>query len=92
MKNVIIFIFVLLITVFSIAGIVQAQNNIDENTISEIQVIEVTVQEGDSLWSIAKPYYDGEEDYRKYLSEIKELNNMDGAVIYPGQTLIIPLS
>lgn len=46
-----------------------------------------TVQQGDTLWRIAKQYVDG--DPREFIYQVKKLNNI-GTVIRPGQELKIP--
>ncbi|ASJ54145.1 peptidoglycan-binding protein LysM [Brevibacillus formosus] len=56
----------------------------------EAQGIEVTVQSGDSLWSLAVRYSDQHTDVRDYIIEIKEANGLESNRIYPGQTLIMP--
>lgn len=53
--------------------------------------ITIVVNEGDTLWNIAKPYYDGKADYRNLISTIKEINEINECVIYPGQEILIPL-
>lgn len=47
---------------------------------------------GESLWSIAAKYYnENNVDLRKIIYKIKKINNIDSAVINPGNILIIPL-
>lgn len=77
------------ITVFAISGIVIAK---EQSVTSEDETahVEITVKEGDTLWNIAKPYYDGKSDYRKFIYEIRKLNDLEEGVIYPGQVIIIP--
>ncbi|TKI55164.1 LysM peptidoglycan-binding domain-containing protein [Brevibacillus antibioticus] len=56
----------------------------------EPQGLEVIVQTGDSLWSLAVRHSDQHIDVRDYIIEIKEANGLDSNRIYPGQTLIMP--
>ncbi len=51
--------------------------------------IAVTVSAGDSLWSIVSKMYP-DENIRKIVDEIKEINNLDGSCITVGDSLIIP--
>lgn len=54
--------------------------------------MEVTVQPGDSLWTIAVAYQgDSTKDVRDLVYQIQKWNNLDGAIIHPGQTIEIPL-
>ncbi|MBD3363000.1 LysM peptidoglycan-binding domain-containing protein [Candidatus Dojkabacteria bacterium] len=46
------------------------------------------VQEGDTLWDIAKQYYG--DQHALYYTAIMQENNLDTNVIQPGQTLTIP--
>ena len=50
------------------------------------------IKKGESLWSIAAKYHNPNSvDLRKIIYEIKNLNNIDSAVITPGEKIIIPL-
>lgn len=57
---------------------------------TNINCIKVTVDEGDTLWKIAKEYKNENEDIRKVIYEIRKINKLDSAVIVPGQILLIP--
>ena len=47
----------------------------------------VLVQEGDTLWGIAKDAVGEKVDVRQSIREIITENNLDGANIHPGMTL-----
>jgi nucleoid-associated protein YgaU len=49
----------------------------------------VVVRPGDTLWSIAASL-DGDGDVRAVIDDIQELNGLNGAVLVPGQTLLLP--
>jgi hypothetical protein len=49
----------------------------------------VVVQPGDTLWSIATSLV-GDGDVRAVVDEIQELNGLNGGVLVPGQTLLLP--
>ena len=52
----------------------------------------VTVQSGDTLWSIAAKHSTQQQDIRHLIAAIKQTNSIDQSVqIYPGQTLQIPV-
>lgn len=46
------------------------------------------VQKGDTLWDIARRTFDGNINQGIYI--IRNLNNLETSVIYPGQRLIVP--
>lgn len=49
----------------------------------------VNVRQGDTLWSIANQY-NKNEDIRKYIYEVKKINNLTSNVIYAGTQLKLP--
>ena len=53
-------------------------------------VITITVNDGDTLWAIAKKHNNSNKDIRKVVYEIEQANNIKKCIIYPGQQLIIP--
>lgn len=56
-------------------------------------VKEVTVREGDSIWKLAIRYQEtAKMDVTELVQAIKEVNDLKSVVIYPGQTLVIPLA
>jgi LysM repeat protein len=71
---------ILLAVGFSMGKLAKADYKPTETTTETI-----TVHSGDTLWSIAETYAEG--DVRAYISRIKKLNNIDSALIYPGQQL-----
>lgn len=59
------------------------------------KTIQMTVGNGDTLWQIASnvnaEYYQDRKDPRELVYEISSYNQLDSAMIYPGQELEIPL-
>ncbi len=49
----------------------------------------VIVQAGDTLWSVARRVAP-QVDTRAVVAEIASLNKLSGAVVYPGERLIVP--
>ncbi|EYE88207.1 hypothetical protein Q428_09250 [Fervidicella metallireducens AeB] len=79
-----IFIIISLIFVLVLPFSLKASGNANNNC------IKVTVNQGDTLWKIAKEHKRENEDVRKLIYEIRKINKLDSAVIVPGQTLLIP--
>lgn len=51
----------------------------------------ITVEEGDSLWSIAEEYMTEEyESHQEYISEVKQINNLTSSTIVTGTNLLVP--
>lgn len=48
------------------------------------------VAAGETLWQIASVFAPAGSDLRRTVGEIVELNRLDDATIYPGQTIQIP--
>lgn len=51
---------------------------------------EITVQEGDTLWDIAKEWYGStEDDIRTYMYNVAQMNHLRGDQVKAGQLLLI---
>lgn len=48
-----------------------------------------TVQSGDTLWAISRGYCPDNVDRREWIDAVLELNELQDAIIHPGQTLIV---
>lgn len=57
----------------------------------EGEIKEIMVEKGDTLWSIAQRFYPKEDDIRKYIFHMKQINQLDGALLVPGQRLKLVL-
>ncbi|WNC12425.1 LysM peptidoglycan-binding domain-containing protein [Brevibacillus brevis] len=58
-----------------------------------LPVKEVTVRAGDSIWKLAVRYQEeAQMDVKELVAAIQEVNDLDSVVIYPGQTLRIPVA
>lgn len=54
-----------------------------------VQAEQVTVTQGDTLWSIASAAQT-ETDVQQLITQIAELNDLDSAQLEPGQVLFVP--
>ena len=68
-------------------------NNFDNDIMTQpnIEIDKVIVQNGDTLWNLAKRYYGENTDLREVIYEIRKINNMNNSDIRPGQKIKIPL-
>ncbi len=88
--------FRLLKNIVIILAIIFFCSNIIFNSINTVnagnseEFIIVMVNEGDTLWSIAKKYNFNNEDIRKVIYNIEQVNNIEKSIIYPGQQLKVP--
>ena len=55
-----------------------------------LSTVEYVVDAGDSLWSIAASHADAGDDLRAFIADIKDLSQLSGSTIYPGQVLQLP--
>jgi len=73
----------LIITLAILAGVIFLSQKPEPQA---IPVYIHTVQNGETLWDIARQY---PGDPRKTVYEIREMNDLESAIIYPGQKLIV---
>lgn len=62
-------------------------NNKDESEF----VMEIKIEQGDTLWHLAEKYNYDNIDTSKFISKIQETNNIEGSVIKAGDVLRIPV-
>ncbi|HHW54327.1 MAG: LysM peptidoglycan-binding domain-containing protein [bacterium] len=80
--------FILLTGLFIKNGLTGASNK--QDTMVDETVV-VVVKPGDTLWSIAREHMGQEGDPRRLIYEIGRLNGLQSSLIYPGQTLLLPV-
>jgi len=62
-----------------------------EGKMSEVEYKPVYIKEGDTLWSISKEYLIDDMDIRQYIDEVIRYNNLESAMIKPGQVILMPI-
>ena len=69
------------------------RSDVSANNDSVIRYQTVEIQKGDTLWSVAKEYYEEPcGDIRDYIDQIKECNNLDSSDrITEGCYLCVPV-
>ena len=82
--------FMMLVVVLSLV-IAHSAFSKPDNISGEYSVVSVTVQPGDTLWTIAKEYKPAGADLRAYVYEIAENNGVEDCNIIPGQVLFVPI-
>jgi len=55
------------------------------------EYVNYTVNAGDSLWSIAELYNIHDKDTREVIYDIRQVNGLATSMIYPGQTIQVPI-
>lgn len=88
-KRFIVFISMLLTVIYlCILTPVLCFDNFNNNKLKNIKYIELTVQEGQTLWEISKNFINDSVDIRDYIEVIKKINNIsDLSYIIPGQKI-----
>jgi cell division protein YceG involved in septum cleavage len=78
----------ILITVFCLGSVFGAG---EVSGATEKQYVTITVEPGDTLWTIAETYSDENVDVRQYAYRIARFNGISDSTVYAGEELIIPL-
>ena len=81
------FVLIMLFAVTSLFNTMLGLN--DALGLTKQEYIEVNINSGDTLWTIAEQYMPSDMDIRKAVHIIKNVNEIDSQ-LQPGQTILIP--
>ena len=77
---------------FLFAALIVGFHEYNSQEVKPVRFTAVTVERGDSVWSIAAKHSTHSQDIRHVIAVMKEVNNLNRSVdIYPGQTLRVPV-
>lgn len=63
----------------------------DNTIVGTYTITSVQIEEGDSLWSIAKEHYSDEfYSLTAFISEIKRMNGLTSDTVYAGSYILVP--
>lgn len=65
-------------------------NQYTSNSMKPASYAQITVEEGDTLWTIASNLNDGDIDTRDLIDKIIKTNELKNSQIAPGQVLLVP--
>jgi nucleoid-associated protein YgaU len=58
----------------------------------DTQYIEVTVKEGESLWSLSEKYSENQKNANwEFIKWVEDKNSINASAVFPGQKLVIPV-
>ena len=79
-----------LIMLFTVTGLFNTMLGLNDALgLTKQEYIEVSINSGDTLWTIAEQYMPSDMDIRKAVHIIKNVNEIDSQ-LQPGQTILIP--
>lgn len=67
------------------------ENTLAQNAQTDVKYQLIYIESGDTLWSIASKYVPDNEEIRKFIYEIRQLNDIEPSKLQPGQVLKIPV-
>ncbi len=89
--------YIVIILIFLSSSILTAYAYLDgsqpsrDNDLDQINYITVLVEEGDTIWNLAREHNSGSYKHKDLMTRIKNLNELVQYLIFPGQALKIPL-
>ena len=79
-----------LIMLFAVTGLFNTMLGLNDALgLTKQEYIEVSINSGDTLWTIAEQYMPSDMDIRKAVHIIKNVNEIDSQ-LQPGQTILVP--
>ena len=62
-----------------------------QNSQERLNLKAVKIGRGDTLWKIAKEYAPPGSDYRRFVSRVTEINNLDRSCLYQDEVIYVPV-
>ena len=84
-----VFMTAVILTICTLVGLAFGAYNASGSTEQSYETI--TIQAGDTRWSIAEEYAPAGQDVRNYIYEICDKNNIEAGDLIEGQDLVIPV-
>jgi len=85
-----------LFVVFTMIFIVMVLNMIlglnSASSLTQQEYIEITIQDGDTLWNIAREYMPDNKDVRRAVHTLCNINQISAHELKAGQILIVPIN
>ncbi|MGF6375540.1 LysM repeat protein [Clostridiales Family XIII bacterium PM5-7] len=82
------FLTILILCVFTVIGFASGMNTVNSSSMNEYNQIEI--HSGDTLWAIASHYGPADQDIRKTVYEICQLNDISADQLEAGQKILVP--
>ena len=79
----------ILIFAVSIGGIIVKASDDSNRTRTYKYYTTVSVEDNDTLWSLADRYNNGNEDTTSYINNIMQMNDLSSDTIHSGKNLVI---
>ncbi|MFS8541602.1 MAG: LysM peptidoglycan-binding domain-containing protein [Tissierellales bacterium] len=89
-KRFFISVFIIALLVISLVSLIVNVKEAYSSTYKQ-EYKEVIVKAGDTLWKIAKEHMPKDYDIRKMVYEIRKINHLESADIYPGDLVKVPI-
>lgn len=81
---------ILVLSILCVILIPLTSKALSPSSASKVSYSKITVCSGDTLWTIASENIRNNDDIREFVYNIKKINNLNSAIINPGQELLIP--
>ena len=78
-----------IICAVSIGGIIVKASDDSNRTRTYKYYTTVSVEDNDTLWSLADRYNNGDEDTASYINNIMQMNDLSSDTIHSGKNLVI---
>jgi nucleoid-associated protein YgaU len=82
------FLTIAILMVLSVTGTIFGANQAE--SLTKPVYTEIVIQSGDTLWNLAEEFGPDNQDTRKVVHAICNLNHISADSIFPGQTILIP--